>query len=159
MGEPAFVFERMKQRYTCMLDYAEYYDLVRGMGHRSRGFRWRHDQSRLSGGPLTLLSQKVCGIEPTSPGFRTFKISPQLGPFIGSLGQPRDSLWNHPSKHQEERQAIEVRSPNPGRHLRRTDKAKWYPQASRPGAPSSGISDRPLFFCGHTPGGFHNPIG
>ena len=28
---------------------------------------------------MTLLSQKVCGIEPTSPGFRTFRIAPQLG--------------------------------------------------------------------------------
>ncbi len=32
-----------------------------------------------TGGPLTLLSQKVCGIEPTSPGFRTFRIRPQMG--------------------------------------------------------------------------------
>jgi hypothetical protein len=28
---------------------------------------------------LTLLSQKVCGIEPTSPGFRTFRVAPQMG--------------------------------------------------------------------------------
>jgi len=32
-----------------------------------------------SGGPLTLLSQKVCGIEPTEPGFKTFRIKPQMG--------------------------------------------------------------------------------
>lgn len=32
-----------------------------------------------TGGPLTILSQKVCGVEPTSPGFRTFRIRPQLG--------------------------------------------------------------------------------
>jgi len=32
-----------------------------------------------SGGPLTLLSQKVCGVEPTSPGFRTFRIRPHMG--------------------------------------------------------------------------------
>ena len=31
-------------------------------------------------GTISLLSKNVCGIEPTSPGFRTFKISPQLGP-------------------------------------------------------------------------------
>ena len=28
---------------------------------------------------MTLLSQKVCGIVPTSPGFRSFKVAPQLG--------------------------------------------------------------------------------
>ena len=44
-----------------------------------------------SGGPLTLLSQKVCGIEPTSPGFRTFKIAPQLG----SLSEASASLETH----------------------------------------------------------------
>ena len=45
------------------------------MGNRSGGtinHAW-------SGGPLTLLSQKVCGIEPTSPGFRSFKVCPQMG--------------------------------------------------------------------------------
>jgi hypothetical protein len=26
-----------------------------------------------------MLSQKVCGLEPTSPGFRTFKVAPQMG--------------------------------------------------------------------------------
>ena len=28
---------------------------------------------------MTLLSQRVCGITPTSPGFRTFRVAPQLG--------------------------------------------------------------------------------
>ena len=37
------------------------------------------------------MSQKVCGIEPTSPGFRTFKISPQLGP----LSEASASLETH----------------------------------------------------------------
>jgi len=37
------------------------------------------------------LSQKICGIEPTSPGFRTFKISPQLG----SLSEASASLETH----------------------------------------------------------------
>jgi len=32
-----------------------------------------------TGGPLTILSQKVCGIEPTSPGFKTFRVKPRLG--------------------------------------------------------------------------------
>ena len=40
---------------------------------------------------MTLLSQKVCGIEPTSPGFRSFKVSPQLG----SLKEASASLETH----------------------------------------------------------------
>lgn len=54
MGEPAFALERMKQRYTRMLDYAEYTTLSR-VGHRSRGLRWRHDQSRLERWPAYLI--------------------------------------------------------------------------------------------------------
>jgi hypothetical protein len=38
-----------------------------------------------------LLSQKVCGIEPTSPGFRSFKVTPQLG----SLKEALASLETH----------------------------------------------------------------
>ena len=28
---------------------------------------------------MTLLSQKVCGIEPTLPGFRSFRVAPMMG--------------------------------------------------------------------------------
>ena len=85
MGEPAFALERMKQRYTRMLDYAEYTTLFEGWGIGAEGFGGGTINHAWSGGPLTLLSQKVCGIEPTSPGFRTFKIAPQLGPLSEAL--------------------------------------------------------------------------
>ena len=91
MGEPAFALERMKQRYTRMLDYAEYTTLFEGWGIGAEGFGGGTINHAWSGGPLTLLSQKVCGIEPTSPGFRTFKISPQLGP----LSEASASLETH----------------------------------------------------------------
>lgn len=91
MGEPAFALERMKQRYTRMLDYAEYTTLFEGWGIGAEGFGGGTINHAWSGGPLTLLSQKVCGIEPTSPGFRTFKISPQLG----SLSEASASLETH----------------------------------------------------------------
>ena len=35
-----------------------------------------------SGGPLTILSQYVAGIEPTKPGFKTFSVKPKLGALI-----------------------------------------------------------------------------
>lgn len=91
MGEPAFALERMKQRYTRMLDYAEYTTLFEGWGIGAEGFGGGTINHAWSGGPLTLLSQKVCGIEPTSPGFRTFKIAPQLG----SLSEASASLETH----------------------------------------------------------------
>lgn len=78
MNEPAFALERMKQRYTKMMDYADYTTLFEGWGIGAEGFGGGTINHAWSGGPLTLLSQKVCGIEPTSPGFRTFKIQPQM---------------------------------------------------------------------------------
>ncbi|MDH6358562.1 alpha-L-rhamnosidase C-terminal domain-containing protein [Parabacteroides sp. PF5-9] len=79
MGEATFALERMKQRYTKMMNYAGYTTLFEGWGIGPEGFGGGTINHAWSGGPLTLLSQKVCGIEPTSPGFKTFKIAPQLG--------------------------------------------------------------------------------
>ncbi|MFA6768795.1 MAG: alpha-L-rhamnosidase C-terminal domain-containing protein [Parabacteroides sp.] len=74
MNEPAFALERMKNRYAEMMSYKDYSTLFEGW--KTTGGTINH---AWSGGPLTLLSQKVCGIVPTSPGFRSFKIAPQLG--------------------------------------------------------------------------------
>lgn len=78
MNEPAFALERMKQRYTKMMNYADYTTLFEGWGIGADGFGGGTINHAWSGGPLTLLSQKVCGIEPTSPGFKTFRIQPQM---------------------------------------------------------------------------------
>ena len=85
MNEPAFALERMKQRYAKMMDYPEYTTLFEGWGIGPDGFGGGTINHAWSGGPLTLLSQKVCGIEPTSPGFRSFKVCPQMGTFDRSL--------------------------------------------------------------------------
>jgi len=79
MGEVAFAIERMKQRYEKMLNYKEYTTLFEGWGIGSEGFGGGTINHAWSGGPLTILSQKICGIEPVSPGFRTFRVAPQLG--------------------------------------------------------------------------------
>jgi glycogen debranching enzyme len=91
MNEPEFALERMKNRYTKMLEYKDYTTLFEGWGIGSEGFGGGTINHAWSGGPLTLLSQKVCGIEPTSPGFRSFKVTPQLG----SLKEASASLETH----------------------------------------------------------------
>jgi len=78
MGSVDFALERMKQRYTKMMNY-DYTTLFEGWGIGAEGFGGGTINHAWSGGPLTILSQKVCGIEPTSPGFKTFKITPRLG--------------------------------------------------------------------------------
>ena len=79
MNEPSFALERMKLRYEKMLAYNDYTTLFEGWGIGSEGFGGGTINHAWSGGPLTLLSQKVCGVAPTSPGFKTFRITPQLG--------------------------------------------------------------------------------
>ena len=79
MNEPDFALQRMKERYTCMLDYVDYTTLFEGWGVGDTGFGGGTINHAWSGGPLTILSQKVCGIEPTSPGFKTFRVRPRMG--------------------------------------------------------------------------------
>ena len=79
MNDANFALERMKKRYEKMMSYKEYTTLFEGWGIGPEGFGGGTINHAWSGGPLTMLSQKVCGIEPTSPGFRTFRVAPQLG--------------------------------------------------------------------------------
>lgn len=79
MDAPDVAMQRMRDRYAGMLGYAEYTTLFEGWGVGAEGFGGGTINHAWSGGPLTLLSQKVCGIEPTSPGFKTFQIKPQMG--------------------------------------------------------------------------------
>lgn len=79
MDDAAFALERMKDRYTPMMNYTEYTTLFEGWDVGTKGFGGGTINHAWSGGPLTMLSQYVCGVEPTSPGFKTFKIQPRLG--------------------------------------------------------------------------------
>lgn len=79
MNEPAFALERIRQRYAGMMSYPDYTTLFEGWGIGAEGFGGGTINHAWSGGPLTLLSQQVCGIEPTSPGFSTFKVQPRMG--------------------------------------------------------------------------------
>jgi hypothetical protein len=79
MGEVTFAIERMKKRYENMMNYTEYTTLFEGWGIGDEGFGGGTTNHAWSGGPLTILSQKVCGVEPLTPGFRTFSVTPRLG--------------------------------------------------------------------------------
>ena len=79
MGDIPFAIERMKQRYEKMMNM-DYTTLFEGWGIGDEGFGGGTINHAWSGGPLTILSQKICGIEPTTPGFRTFTVTPRLGP-------------------------------------------------------------------------------
>ena len=87
MGEERLAIGRMKKRYEKMLAY-DYTTLFEGWGIGSEGFGGGTINHAWSGGPLTILSQKICGITPTSPAFRTFRVAPRPG----SLNEASASL-------------------------------------------------------------------
>lgn len=79
MNEPSFALYRMKKRYSKMLSYKDYTTLFEGWGIGQEGFGGGTINHAWSGGPLTLLSQKVCGITPITPGFKVIRVAPQMG--------------------------------------------------------------------------------
>lgn len=78
MKQASFAIERMKERYRKMMNYP-YTTLFEGWDVGPGGFGGGTINHAWSGGPLTILSQKLCGVEPTSPGFKTFNVAPDLG--------------------------------------------------------------------------------
>ena len=78
MGKHTQAIERMKLRYKKMLSY-EYTTLFEGWGIGKEGVGGGTINHAWTGGPLTILSQYICGVAPTSPSFRTFKVEPNLG--------------------------------------------------------------------------------
>jgi len=78
MNEADFALERTRNRYTKMMAYP-HTTLFEGWGIGAEGFGGGTINHAWSGGPLTILSQKLCGIEPIEPAFKRFRIAPQLG--------------------------------------------------------------------------------
>ena len=79
MDQPALAQERMRQRYAKMVDYPGCTTLWEGWGIGNEGFGGGTINHAWSGGPLTIMSQYFAGIEPTSPGFATYRILPRPG--------------------------------------------------------------------------------
>ncbi len=73
MDDPAAALARMQLRYQEMVDspLTTLWELFGTGGTLNHAW---------SGGPLTLMSQYVAGIAPTSPGFATYHVKPQMGP-------------------------------------------------------------------------------
>ncbi|QLG44645.1 alpha-L-rhamnosidase-related protein [Costertonia aggregata] len=79
MGYPEFALQRMQERFSKMVNHPTITTLWEGWGIGSEGYGGGTINHAWSGGGLTLLSQYVAGIYPTSAGYETFKIKPQLG--------------------------------------------------------------------------------
>ncbi len=79
MGYADFALQRMEDRFGTMVNYEKSTTLWEGWGIGEEGYGGGTTNHAWSGGGLTLLSQYVAGIYPTSEGYKTFQIKPQLG--------------------------------------------------------------------------------
>ena len=79
MDQPAFAQERIKTRYREMVEHPTLTTLWEGWGIGAKGFGGGTSNHAWSGGPLTIMSQYFAGIAPTSVGFSTYSVLPQMG--------------------------------------------------------------------------------
>jgi hypothetical protein len=79
MDQPAFAQERIHRRYANMVDHPDYTTLWEGWGIGKEGYGGGTINHAWTGGPLTIMSQYFAGIAPTSAGFATYRIRPQMG--------------------------------------------------------------------------------
>jgi hypothetical protein len=78
MDAPELAMARMKERYREQID-SPLTTLWEGWGIGGKGYGGGSYNHAWSGGPLTCLSQFAAGIAPTSPGYASFAILPQMG--------------------------------------------------------------------------------
>ncbi|MFZ4262544.1 alpha-L-rhamnosidase C-terminal domain-containing protein [Sphingobacterium sp. HJSM2_6] len=79
MQLPSEALLRHKKRFSPMVNNDYFTTLFEGWGIGADGFGGGTVNHAWSGGGLTILSSQVCGIQPLSPGYKTFAIHPQLG--------------------------------------------------------------------------------
>lgn len=79
MGMPVEANIRHKKRFDAMVNNDYFSTLFEGWGIGKAGFGGGTVNHAWSGGGLTVLSSRLCGITPLNPGYTTFLVKPQLG--------------------------------------------------------------------------------
>ena len=77
MGYGTYGLQRMKKRFSEMVNNTYYTTLYEGWGIGANGFGGGSTNHAWSGGGLTILAQYVCGVAPVDAGFSTFSVLPQ----------------------------------------------------------------------------------
>jgi len=78
MGDATGALNRMKARYKKMVE-SPLTTLWEGWGIGAEGYGGGSYNHGWSGGPLTLMAEYVCGIQPVESGFSRFQVMPQPG--------------------------------------------------------------------------------
>jgi hypothetical protein len=79
MDHADYALVRMKKRFGPMVNNPDYTTLFEGWGIGANGYGGGTFNHAWSGGGLTLMSQYICGISPVEPGYKIFRVRPQMG--------------------------------------------------------------------------------
>jgi len=77
MGYEEYGIERLKNRFSEMVNDSNLTTLYEGWGIGNNGFGGGTTNHAWSGGGLTIMSQYVCGVAPIEPGYKVFHVLPQ----------------------------------------------------------------------------------
>ncbi len=79
MNYPRQANARLEQRFAEMVNNAYFTTLFEGWGIGKNGFGGGTVNHAWSGGGLTILSSRLCGVRPLTPGYGRFLVAPQPG--------------------------------------------------------------------------------
>lgn len=79
MNYPRQANARLKQRFAEMVNNDYFTTLFEGWGVGKNGFGGGTVNHAWSGGGLTILSSRLCGVRPLAPGYTRFLVAPQPG--------------------------------------------------------------------------------
>jgi hypothetical protein len=79
MDRAEAALHRMKERYRKQIEHPDYTTLWEGWGIGAEGYGGGTYNHGWSGGPMTLLSKYVAGVQPAAPGYKAFRVAPQPG--------------------------------------------------------------------------------
>lgn len=78
MGYGEYGLERLKERFSKMVNDTVNTTLYEGWGIGHEGYGGGSYNHAFSGGGLTILSQYVCGLSPITPAWKSFRVKPML---------------------------------------------------------------------------------
>ncbi len=77
MGQEEYGMDRLKRRFSEMVNDPEQTTLYEGWGIGIKGYGGGTTNHAWSGGGLTIMSQYICGVAPVEPGYKVFHVLPQ----------------------------------------------------------------------------------
>ncbi|MFN4144888.1 MAG: alpha-L-rhamnosidase N-terminal domain-containing protein [Runella sp.] len=114
MNDATAGLHRMKKRYKAMVQHPTISTLWEGWAVGSATYGGGSYNHGWSGGPLSLLSGYVAGIQPTSMGYATYQVRPQLATLthISCQSATPKGIFQFTLKKEPQRQSLKIQTLN-----------------------------------------------